>query len=61
VGLFASTSRSAGMIRAGYAYGGPWKGGRGAGRARRRLSVISGLKKRVHVNSSKEPLLTQVT
>ena len=29
---------------------GPWKGGRGAGRARRRLSVISGLKKRVHVN-----------
>ena len=29
---------------------GPWKGGRGAGRARRGLSVIVGLKKRVHVN-----------
>jgi hypothetical protein len=35
---------------------GPWKGGQGAGRARRGLSVIVGLKKRVHVNLSKDPL-----
>ena len=49
MGLFASTSRLAGMIRAGYATG-PWKGGRGAGRASREPSVILGLKNRVHVN-----------
>ena len=29
---------------------GPWKGGRGAGRARREPSVIVVSKKRVHVN-----------
>ena len=31
---------------------GPWKAGRGAGRARREPSVIVGSKKRVHVNLS---------
>ena len=31
---------------------GPWKGGRGAGRARRGLSVITGLKNDVNVNLS---------
>ncbi len=43
--------RLAGMIREGHAYG-SLEGGRGAGRARRRLSVISGQKNDVNVNST---------
>ena len=35
---------------------GPWKGGPGAGRARRGERVIVGSKNRVHVNLSGEPL-----
>ena len=35
---------------------GPWKAGRGAGRARRGESVIIGSKKRVHVNLFGYPL-----
>ena len=39
---------------------GPWKGGRGAGRARRESSVIVGLKNRVHVNLSEKHLSAEV-
>ena len=34
---------------------GPWKGGRGAGRARRGLSVITGQKNRVRVPTFEDP------
>ena len=34
---------------------GPWKGGRGAGRARRGLSVIMGQKNRVRVPTFEDP------
>ena len=39
---------------------GPWKGGRGAGRARRGERVIVGSKNRIHVNLSEDPLDTRV-
>ena len=39
---------------------GPWKGGRGAGRARRGERVIVGSKKRVHVNLSGDPMFAKV-
>ena len=53
--LFVSTTRLAGKRSGQAMLTGPWKGGRGAGRARRGPSVIVVSKKRVRVPNFRYP------